>query len=174
MEYFCCLGFHQSLHPEDQVNLSVLVHACLHLKLLSTMNLFQHHHNIAKLVRPLSEHLGILDALGDDGMSTDESVIDSDTHQTTYMVTKPEWQHPDLHNWLKVFDQLHHRSHIKSWSLDKHGAFPHICTWSQKVHWKSHVPTGLPINAYDPNWIKSRESLYLDHVLCPQREQQYN
>jgi hypothetical protein len=32
-----------------------------------------------------------------DGMSTDESFLDPNTHQTTYMVTKPEWRHPDLH-----------------------------------------------------------------------------
>jgi hypothetical protein len=71
---------HAQRQRKYQVNLSVLVRASLHLKLLSTMKLFQRRRNIAKLVRPLSEHLGILDALGDDGMSTDESVIDSDTH----------------------------------------------------------------------------------------------
>jgi hypothetical protein len=54
------------------------------------IKLFQHHHNIAKLVEPLTKHLDILDALGDDGMSMDESFLDPDTHQTTYAVTKPE------------------------------------------------------------------------------------
>jgi len=150
------------------------VRANLHLKMLSTIKLFQRRRNIAKLVKPLTGHLGILDALGDDGMSTDESFVDPDTHQTTYKVTKPEWRHPDLHNWLKVFNQLHHRSHIESWSLDKRGTFPHIRARSQKVHRKSHVPTGLPIDTYDPKWIESRECLYLDHVLCPQREQRYD
>jgi hypothetical protein len=138
------------------------------------IKLFQRRCNIAKLVEPLTKHLGILDALGDDGMSTDESVIDPDTHRATYTVTKPEWRHPDLHDWLMVFDQLHHRSHMESWSLDKRGAFPHIRTRSLKVHLKSHAPTGLPINAYDPQWIESRESLYLNHVLCPQMEQRYD
>jgi hypothetical protein len=142
--------------------------------MLCMIKLFQRRRNIAKLVEPLTKHLGILDAMGDDGMSTDESVIDPDTHQTTYTVTKPEWRHPDLHNWLMVFDQLHHRSHIESWSLDKRGAFPHIRTGSQRVHLKSHAPTGLPINTYDPQWIESREPLYLNHVLCPQMEQRYD
>jgi len=72
------------------------------------IQLFQHHCNITKLIEPLTEHLSILDALGDDGMSMDESFVDPDTYQTIYIVTKPEWQHPELHNWLKVFDQLHH------------------------------------------------------------------
>ena len=142
--------------------------------MLFTIQLFQHCHNIAKLIEPLTEHLSILDALGDDGMSMDESFVDLDTHQTAYAVTKPEWQHPELHNWLKVFDQLHHWSHIESWSLDKCGAFPYLHARSRKEHLKSHVPTGLPINAYDPKWIESREPLYLNHVLCPQMEQQYD
>jgi hypothetical protein len=141
--------------------------------MLCAIKLFQRRRNIAKLVEPLTNHLGILDALGDDGMSTDESCVDPDTQQTRYTVTRPEWRHPDLHNWLGVFDQLHHRSHLESWSLDKRGAFPHIRTGSQKVHPKSHAPTGLPINAYDPRWIESRGSLYLDHVLHPQMEE-YN
>jgi len=132
--------------------------------------LFQRRREAAKLVKPLTEHLNILDALGNEGMSSDESFVDPDTHQTTYMVTKPEWRHPDLHNWLRVFDQVHHRNHIESWSLDKRGAFPHIRSGSQKVHPKSHAPMGLPINAYDPQWIESWERLYLDHVLCPQVE----
>ena len=74
--------------------------------------LFQRRRNIAKLVEPLTKHIGILDTLGDDGMSTDESFVDPDTHQTTYAVTKPEWRHPDLHNWLGVFDQLHSDSRL--------------------------------------------------------------
>ena len=46
---------------------------------------------------------------------------------------------------------------MENWSLDKRSAFPHIRTWSQKVRLKSHAPTGLPINAYDP-----RRVLYSD------------
>jgi hypothetical protein len=166
----------RSRHARRQRKYQVSISFCpsdasLYLKVLCTIKLFLRRRNIAKLVKPLAEHVDILDALGDDGMSTDESFVDPDTHQTTYTVTKPEWRHPDLHNWLGVFDRLHHRSHIESWSLDKRGAFPHIRAGSQKVHRKSHAPKGLPINAYDPRWIESREPLYLDHVLCPRKEQ---
>ena len=100
-------------------------------------------------------------------MSSDESDVDCNSKQVTYTVVKPDWRHSDLHNWLKVFDQLHHRNHIDSWALDKRGAFPHIRIGSQRVHKKARVPTGLPINAYDPKWLQSREALYVKHVLCP-------
>jgi hypothetical protein len=105
-------------------------------------------------------------------MSSDESDIDchGNSKQITYTVVKPDWRHPDLQNWLKVLDQLHQQNHINSWFLDKRGAFPHIRIGSQKVHKKVHVPTGLPINAYDPRWLEGREELYVKHVLCPKME----
>ena len=57
------------------------------------MKLFQRRRIIAELVESPTRHLGTLDALGDGGMSSDESSVDPDTHQTTYMVSKPEWRH---------------------------------------------------------------------------------
>jgi hypothetical protein len=139
----------------------------------SAIQLFQRRRGIAKRLDPLTKHLNILDALGPEGMSSDESLFEPDTRQLTYTVAKPNWRHPDLHHWLRVFDQLHHRDHVNSWSLDKRGTFPHIRAGSQRVHKKVHAPPGLPINAYDPKWLESREPLYLNHVLCPQMEQ-YN
>ena len=73
-------------------------------------------------------------------------------------------------NWLKVFDQLHHLNHIKSWTTDKCGVFAHIHIGSHKAHETVHAPPGLPVNAYDSRWLESRETLYLRHMLCPQEE----
>ena len=134
------------------------------------MQLLHRRRAIAKLYDPLEKHLNILDALGPDGMSSDESDVDPETNQLTYTIAKPEWRHPDLHNWLKVFDQLHQRNHINSWSGDKRGAFPHIRVGSQKVHPKMHGPPGLPVNTYDPKWLESRAYLYRKHVLRPKDE----
>jgi len=105
-------------------------------------------------------------------MSSDESSFDPHTSQPTYTIVKPSWRHRDLHNWLKVFDQLHHRNHVHSWSLDKRGAFTHIRAGSQKIRQTVHAPPRLPVNAYDPKWLEGRESLYVRHVLCP-KEQSY-
>lgn len=132
--------------------------------------LFHRRCNVAKGYEPLKKHLEVLDALGLEGMSSDESDVDPTTEQPTYTVVKPDWRHADLHNWLKVLNQLHQRAHINSWSTDKRGSFPHICIGSHRVHKKVHVPSRLPINAYDPQWIESRENLYIKHVLCPKTE----
>ena len=119
--------------------------------------------------------LDILDALGTKGMSSDKSDVDCNSKQVTDTVVKPDWQHPNLHYWLKVFDQLHHQNHINSWSLDKHGMFPHICIRSQKVHKKVQVLSGLLINTYDPKWLEGQEALcetcvvseYEEIYVCP-------
>ena len=134
------------------------------------MQLFHRRRSIVKIYDPLKMHLPFLDALGPDGMSSDESAVESSTNRMTYTVIKPDWRHPDLHHWLKVLDQLHHHHHIRSWGMDKRGALPHIRIGSQKIHNKLHAPTGLPINAYNPTWLQSREALYLKHVLCPKVE----
>ncbi|KAH8977963.1 hypothetical protein EDB86DRAFT_2816546 [Lactarius hatsudake] len=70
--------------------------------------LFQRRHSVVKIYDPLRKHIPFLDSLGPDGMSSDESAVEPSMNQLTYMVIKPDWRHPDLHSWLKVFDQLHH------------------------------------------------------------------
>lgn len=132
--------------------------------------MFHRRREVAKLYEPLQKHLEILDVLGPEGMSSDESDIDRATNQPMYTVVKPDWRHPDLHNWLKVLDHLHHRAHINSWTKDKRGAFAHTCVGSQRVHRKAHAPPRLPLNAYDPMWLEGREAMYVKHVLCLKTE----
>ncbi|KAH8976613.1 hypothetical protein EDB92DRAFT_1960470 [Lactarius akahatsu] len=117
--------------------------------------LFQRRREIVKLYDPLKKHLEVMDALGADGI------------QTTYTVVKPSWRHPDIHHWLKVFDDLHHQNHINAFVLDKRGMFTHIRTGSQKVRQAQYAPPGLPVNAYDPNWLQSKTALSLKHELHP-------
>ena len=135
--------------------------------------MFHRRRNVAKGYEPLQGHLEVLDALGPEGMSSDESDVDPATNQLRYTVVKPDWRHADLHNWLKILDQLHHRAHVNSWSMDKRGAFSHIRVGSQRVRKKVHAPPRLPINAYDPLWIEGRDALYVRDVLRPKAER-YN
>jgi hypothetical protein len=137
---------------------------------LPAEQLFQHCHETAKQYGPLLQHLGVLDALGADGMSSDESDTDPTTGQRKYTVIKPDWRHPDLHNWLAVFDQFHHYGHLNSWSNDRRGAFAHVHAGSQKIHKEAHPPLHLPVNAYDQQWLEGRETMYVKYVLHPKAE----
>ncbi|KAH9079134.1 hypothetical protein EDB83DRAFT_2215999, partial [Lactarius deliciosus] len=131
--------------------------------------LFQRCCEIVKLYDPLKKHLEVMDALGADRMSSDESSFDPHTGQTTYTVIKPSWWHPDIHHWLKAFDDLHHRNHINAFILNKRGMFTHICTGSQKVRQVQYAPPGLPVNAYDPNWLQSKTPPFIETQVAPQR-----
>ncbi|KAH8985900.1 hypothetical protein EDB92DRAFT_1818498 [Lactarius akahatsu] len=48
--------------------------------------------------------------------------------------------------------------------------FDHIHAGSQKICQTVHAPPHLPVNAYDPKWLESRETLYVRHVLCPKED----
>ncbi|KAH9029989.1 hypothetical protein EDB84DRAFT_1439212 [Lactarius hengduanensis] len=48
--------------------------------------------------------------------------------------------------------------------------FDHIRAGSQKIRQTVHAPPHLPVIAYDPKWLKSRETLYVRHVLCPKED----
>ncbi|KAI9436902.1 hypothetical protein H4582DRAFT_2058377 [Lactarius indigo] len=161
----------QSHHKRDKLPLvERAIEKSRHSRQQCKYQLFQCRHGVVKIYDPLRKHLPFLDSLGPDGMSSDKSAVEPSTNRQTYTVIKPDWQHPDLHSWLKVLDQLHHQHHIMSWGVNKRGALPHIHVGFQKVHNKLHAPPGLPINAYNPIWLNSREVLYLKHVLCPKAE----
>ena len=161
----------RSKHSRHQRKYQVVVTLFLrHPLYLLAEQLFQRRREVAKRYGPLQQHLGVLDALGVDGMSSDESDMDPTTNQRRYTVVKPDWRHPDLHSWLGIFDQFHHYSHLNRWSNDRRGAFAHIRAGSQKVHKEAHPPSHLPVNAYDQQWLDGREAMYVKYVLCPNAE----
>jgi hypothetical protein len=161
----------KSKHSRYQRKYQVIVTSFpRHSWYLPVEQLFQRRREIAKRYGPLVRHLEVLDALGVDGMSSDESDMDPITNQRKYTVVKPDWRHPDLHSWLGIFDRFHHHGHLNSWSNDRRGAFAHIRAGSQKVHKASHPPPHLPINAYDQQWLEGREAMYMKYVLCPKAE----
>ncbi|KAH8977011.1 hypothetical protein EDB83DRAFT_2327849 [Lactarius deliciosus] len=89
--------------------------------------LFQRRREIVKLYDPLKKHLEVMDALGADGMSSDESSFDPHT-------------------------SLHSRQ-------------------TRHVHAHTHrLSEGLPVNAYDPNWLQSKTPLSLKHELRPKED----
>jgi len=161
----------KSKHSRHQRKYQVIVILFLRAHVhLSAKQLYHRRCRVAKLYEPLQRHEAVLDALGVDGMSSDESDVDPTTNQMLYTVVKPDWRHPDLHQWLKIFDQLYHRAHLHHWSNDRRGAFPHMRVGSQKIHKKMHAPPHLPVNAYNPQWLEAREALYVKHDLCPSAE----
>ncbi|KAF8229290.1 hypothetical protein L208DRAFT_1287236 [Tricholoma matsutake] len=135
--------------------------------------LFQRRLEIAKHHPNLQKHVAILQRLGVEGMSSDESDRDETTRNPQMRletprvhVLLPQWRTEHLATWLHIFDSLHM---VERWSMNgsSRGAYPHMCIYN------AHVPRfsrstgfvrGLLRNAYDACWLADRwESKFSVH-----------
>lgn len=135
------------------------------------LKLFQRRYNIARAIpHSLGRHLDILERLGVDGMSSDES--DSDDlprvrrKRVTFKVRTPRWRNPALSDWLHAFDTVawvHRRD--KGPTRGEHPRHRlHNHRTPNFSDSKKYVP-GLPINAYRADWLETR--LDVDFAVCP-------
>jgi hypothetical protein len=110
----------------------------------------------------LRRHFTMLQRLGVDGMSSDES--ESEDLDTTnqanpqYNILPPIWRAQELSDWLHVFDSIHMLGRRGS-SSSIRGALPRLRRYteglkSKKLKWVSR----LPRNAYDPHWLASQHN----------------
>ncbi|KAJ7877686.1 hypothetical protein B0H13DRAFT_1570562, partial [Mycena leptocephala] len=114
--------------------------------------LFHQRRYLAYTFKPLHKHIDILERLGVDGMSSDESETD-DNHHTQYQILAPLWRDRHLAAWLRVFDSLHHILRRGSDAYASRGAFPRHRKVGQQRSTNTTFVSGLPINVYDHHWI---------------------
>ncbi|KAJ7207660.1 hypothetical protein C8J57DRAFT_1098216 [Mycena rebaudengoi] len=101
---------------------------------------------------PLNPHIDMLESLGVDGMSSDESEADGNDH-IQYKILTPAWRASIVAAWLRMFDTLYHILRRSGDVQALRGSFPHLRILThQKSSKKTFVP-GLPINVYDEGWI---------------------
>ncbi|KDQ50645.1 hypothetical protein JAAARDRAFT_51174 [Jaapia argillacea MUCL 33604] len=115
-----------------------------HIDILGTprspwnISLFHCRRNIAKKYDGLRHHVAMLDRLGPDGMSSNESEVDAQGRN--YVVQRPLWRAPELCPWLGIFDIFHVYNHMAGngglGDGDQCGAIPH-----QRQFRKDHVST---------------------------------
>ncbi|KAJ6543717.1 hypothetical protein DFH09DRAFT_838148, partial [Mycena vulgaris] len=128
--------------------------------------LFHRRRYIGYTFHPLQKHIDMLEHLGVDGMSSDES--EKEDNQVEYKILAPGWRAPEVAPWLRVFDTIHNIIRTAGEPQVLRGSFPHrrILT-GKKSSSKKFVP-GLPVNIYDPSWL-AREQLN-QHILHPSME----
>ncbi|RDX39950.1 hypothetical protein OH76DRAFT_1366956 [Lentinus brumalis] len=96
----------------------------------------------------LARHLEMLELLGKDGMSSDET--DSDrvaSGKKKYRIVKSKWRSDSVTQWLKGFDAVE-----AIMRTNGRGNVPRTRSISNKVNNESKVVPGLPRNAYDAFW----------------------
>lgn len=121
---------------------------------------------IAEEHAQLQHHVHIIQRLGVDGMSSDESDFEGlvpghNDLPRHYRVLPSAWRAGIISRWLRVFDSVHMTCRRNR--ADMRGALPRPrvymddCRQSKNTKW---VP-GLPKNAYEPTWLESLPDINL-------------
>ncbi|KAH7903637.1 hypothetical protein BJ138DRAFT_1020316 [Hygrophoropsis aurantiaca] len=97
----------------------------------------------------------MVERLGRNGMSSDESDHGARGGDPTYNIVNKEWRANAVTDWLRTLDALHLRLRYKgAWEASA-GAWPHCRSPSFKASSKPAIK-GLPRDFYDLNWLNSR------------------
>ena len=126
--------------------------------------LFCDRFNIVQKDPALAHHVNLLETMGVQGMSSDESCYE-DTHVVYNRVT-PAWRSQELQNFLWHLDDilvevakrpLGNRCH----ATQKNRRRPRT---NLKLNEASIAPTNLPQNCYRPGWLKSLRQFQLKQL----------
>ncbi|KAJ7021351.1 hypothetical protein C8F04DRAFT_959921 [Mycena alexandri] len=115
--------------------------------------LFYRRRRVAYAFEPLRRQIPMLEYLGVDGMSSDDSEReDRPDHPFQYSIRPPRWRATRVEPWLRMFDSIHNILRRKSAGTHP-GAFPRIRTATNRKSANTKFVAGLPANAYDPQWM---------------------
>lgn len=112
---------------------------------------YQVHPSLAKLDE-LAEVITLLTA---EAISGDETADGSSRHK--YFITKVEWRSKELSDFLGYLTALHLCGRYIGNGKFQKGAFPkarYASTRPESIYDKDVAPKHLPINWYDPKWLK--------------------
>ncbi|KAA1477407.1 hypothetical protein DENSPDRAFT_758508, partial [Dentipellis sp. KUC8613] len=94
----------------------------------------------------LHKFVGVLDALGIAGMSSDES--DSSLGQKTYTITRPQWRSAEFRRVMGTLDVIYSLTRSAKARSDARGQHVRRRKASEKVSTRTVAPKRLPINFY--------------------------
>ncbi|KAH7908072.1 hypothetical protein BJ138DRAFT_406823 [Hygrophoropsis aurantiaca] len=129
-------------------------------------NLYLRRHQVAKrygTVRTLA--LPIVQQLGVDGMSSDESDHEAGHGEASYVIKRKVWRAKAISTWLRTLDSLHLRARYKGEWKASSGAWPHLRMTSTTKSERKAVP-GLPKNFYSKKWINQLDEFESTDLQC--------
>lgn len=129
--------------------------------------LYRRRRDMAQKYAPLRRHIGILDQLGAQGMSSDESVTTPNAEGPTYHYLHSDWRADEVSVWLDDFDTVYYFDRANE--SDRRGAYPHRRNSArpQKLSLRSRPIHGLPINTYKSSWLSTKLPSWVKSVLRP-------
>ncbi|TFY68056.1 hypothetical protein EVG20_g3700 [Dentipellis fragilis] len=127
---------------------------------------------IAAKYPTLQKFVGVVDALGIAGMSSDES--DSSEGQKRYMITQPAWRSAEIRKVMGTLDMVHSLTRASNAKRDTRGQHVRHRAQSERVSQRTLAPLQLPINFYDATWLQDQSVLWKKEVLQPRPEMDFN
>lgn len=97
-------------------------------------------------------HREMVERLGVDGMSSDES--DNEPGKRQYKILLCRWRADIVTTWLRVLDAAHLYDRIKGDPNALWGAQPRIRVISAETSSSKKFVPGLPVNAYNSHWLR--------------------
>ncbi|KAK6997501.1 hypothetical protein R3P38DRAFT_2562009 [Favolaschia claudopus] len=126
------------------------------------IQLFHRRRYISYAFPPLQKHATMLEQMGIDGMSSDESGDEEDQHE--YKILAPQWRATEVAAWLRMFDTIHNILRTTGNSKTAQGAFPHRRIFTANKSKSKKFVSGLPHNTYNQDWVNKEQcSQYVLH-----------
>ncbi|KAF9778450.1 hypothetical protein BJ322DRAFT_1000864 [Thelephora terrestris] len=118
--------------------------------------LFHRRHNMTWFYPLLQNQRPLLEELGPDGMSSDEERTVGATRE--YDIFVPAWRAPVVTAWLRVFDILYVRARRDGVFKDHRGSYPRTRVIEENAQVSTSIKfvSGLPLNAYNEDWLRRR------------------
>ncbi|KAI6145056.1 hypothetical protein BKA82DRAFT_3969785, partial [Pisolithus tinctorius] len=107
--------------------------------------------------------VAIVESLGQDGMSSDESDHEGHRGEATYYILEKDWRSKQVTAWLRMLDSLHLRLRYNGKWQTTAGAWPHFRTASLNDS-KGPPVKGLPIDFYSRNWYGAQNAFMREQL----------
>ncbi|KAK7008490.1 hypothetical protein R3P38DRAFT_2551435 [Favolaschia claudopus] len=118
--------------------------------------LFHRRRYLAYVFAPLRRHINMLERIGVDGMSSDESDTDeTDAYTSEYQILAPIWRAQCVTAWLRMFDSIHNILKRSGNITAAQGTHTRYRRSGQRQSASIKFVPGLPINCYHPQWVNA-------------------
>jgi len=99
----------------------------------------------------------MVQSLGLDGMSSDESDHEDHKGEATYYILHKDWRSCQITAWLRMLDSLHLRLRYRGEWRATAGSWPHFRTTHLKESTRPAI-NELPVNFYSRDWYGARST----------------
>lgn len=122
--------------------------------------LFHQRRDLTITIPALQRHRALIDHLGPDGMSSDEEITTPGTYNFRYAIHPPQFRSEQVTILLRKLDRITRIQRTGESSETRRGNKPRLRVLSAAKSAARYV-SGLPGNAYDDDWMKTKGQAFV-------------